>query len=100
MATYQELFNLTGAGNGSQLQQQILVAIAVKANLVAHNGTATAGAKAWAIQALQNPAAYLPTCLNYILAEYNASTLAVILAATDAQVQSAVNAAVDTLLGV
>ena len=99
MATYLELYTASGASALVNLQQQIVVAIAIKANTIAHSTTPTTSQKAWAMAALQSPKNYLQTVLNYILAEYNTSTIAVISEATDAQVQAAVNAAVDTLLG-
>jgi hypothetical protein len=56
--------------------------------------------KEWSKQALATPDQYQELILNYILAEYNTQTTATITGATDAQVQTAVNATVDTLLGV
>ena len=100
MATYLELYTASGGGAQANLRQQLLVAITVKANVIAKLATPTANQRAFAIAALRDPVSYLPMLLNYILAEYNTATIAVISAATDAQVQTAVNAAVDTLLGV
>ena len=96
MALYQDLYNAQLV----TLEQQIIVALAIKANTIAKLASPTAAQKAFAIAALRDPKAYLPTLKNYILAEYNTATVAVLAAATDAQVQTAVNAAVDTLLGV
>ena len=100
MATYTELHALRGSDTLTGLREKINVAIAIKANLIAKSASPTAAAKAWALQALGSPETYQPTVLNYILADYNTATTGQISGATDAQVQTAVNAAVDTLLGV
>jgi len=100
MATYTELHSVRGSDTLNPLRQKISVAIAVKANIIAKSASPTAAAKAWATAALSNPESYLPAVLNYILADYNTATVAAITGATDAQVQTAVNATVDTLLGV
>lgn len=99
MATYLELHALRGAASTEQLRQKIAVAIAIKANTIAKSASPTAAQKAWAVSALANPGKDVDTVLNYILAEYNAQTVGVITGASDANVQAAVNAAVDTLLG-
>lgn len=78
---------------------KITVALMVKANLLA-KAAPSAAQKDFAVAALRDPGTYLVTVLNYILADYNTATVAAITGATDAQVQTAVNAAVDTLLGV
>lgn len=100
MATYQELHALRGAASTEPLKQKIAVAIAIKANVIAKLPTPTPGQHAWAVSALADPNKDAGTILNYILAEYNAQAVGVITGATDASVQTAVNAAVDTLLGV
>ena len=99
MATYQELHALRGAATTEPLKQKIAVAIAVKANAIAKMQTPTAGQKAWAVSALADPNKDVGLVLNYILAEYNTQNASVITGASDANVQAAVNAAVDTLLG-
>lgn len=100
MPTYLDLHALRGANTLDPLRQKINVAIAIKANVLAKLPTPTPKQREWAIAALGNPEAYLPMVLNYILADYNTATTAAITGATDTQVQNAVNAAVDTLLGV
>lgn len=99
MATYIELHGLRGATGADTLQQKIAVAICVKANALA-KATPTAAQRDWAKAALANPEAYVGIVLNYILADYNTATVSAITGATDAQVQGAVDAAVNTLLGV
>ena len=99
MATYLELHGLRGAAGADQLQQKIAVAICIKANGLSKL-TPTTVQKDWAKAALGNPDSYVGLILNYILAEYNTVPVASIVGASEAQVQTAVNAAVDTLLGV
>ena len=98
MAAYTDLYSVSRDGTGNVLNKQILVAITIKANIISALATPTTAQRAFAVAALKDPTVYLQTLMNYILANYNTSTIAIILAATDAQVQIAVNAAVDTLL--
>lgn len=98
MATYLQLQALRGTPSLQPLRDQVQIALAIKANALA-KATPNAAQKAFATTALNNPAAYQETIINYILAEYNGAATSAITSATDAQVQSAVNAAVDTLLG-
>lgn len=99
MATYTELHALRGASTTEPLKQKIAVAIAIKANAIAKSVSPTAEQKAWAVSALADPNRDVGAVLNYILAEYNTQTTNVITTASDANVQTAVNATVDTLLG-
>lgn len=99
MATYAELVDLASSGTTAGLRKRILMAIMVKANAIAKLSTSTPAADAWAQQALQDPQKYEQLMLNYILADYNTAQTSAIINATDAQVQTAVNSAVDTLLG-
>lgn len=99
MASYTELHALRGAASTEPLKQKIAVAIAIKANAIAKLQAAEAPRKAWALAALANPGKDVDTILHYILAEHNTQTVGAITGAADALVQTAVNAAVDTLLG-
>lgn len=99
MATYTELHGLRGATGADVLQQKIAVAICIKANLLA-KATPTQPQRDWAKAALASPESYVGLVLNYILADYNTAAVGAITGAADADVQTAVNAAVDTLLGV
>lgn len=98
MATYQALYDTIG--NAVTLDKQIVVALVIKANVIAKLASPTAAQKAFALQALKDPASYLSTVRNYIFADYNTASISAITGATDSQVQTAVNSAVDTLLGV
>ena len=100
MAAYIELQSLRGSTLASPLREKINVAIIIMANLLAKLPTPTAAQVAWAKSALDSPEHFQSIVLNYILADYNTQTTTVIQNATDAQVQTAVNAAVDTILGV
>jgi hypothetical protein len=99
MATYQELFSLASSSTIGALRQRIIVAISIKAQAIAELPTPTAEQKAWARQALGNPQSFEQTILHYVLADNAAATVAQIEGATDVQVQTAVNTAVDNLLG-
>lgn len=98
MAIYTDLYALPGSAE--TLRQKIVVAIAVKANAIAKLASPTVGQRQWAKDALTAPAEYLPAVMNYIIADYNTAATTSIVNATDAQVQAAVNSAVDTLFGV
>jgi len=99
MATYVELHDLASSGTLSDLRKKLRVAITIKANAIAESATPTAAAKAWALQALGNPQSFEQTVLNYVLADNATATTTAIANATDTMVQTAVDAAVNTLLG-
>ena len=100
MATYVELHAIRNSVAVAPLMQKISIAVAIKANLIAKLPTPTPAQKAWALAALANPESQQQIVLNYILADNNTATSVAITGAADATVQTAVNAAVDTLLGV
>lgn len=99
MATYSELFGIASATPDS-LAQRIRVAISVKAHAIAADAMSTENAKAWAVQALRNPSRDFQAVLNYLLSANKALTVAQITGANDEAVQTAVDNAVDQLLGV
>jgi hypothetical protein len=95
MATYAEL--LTAAGNDA-LRQKVRVACIIAAEKVRTElGTVTnhAGRLAWAKAVFANPEAEGNRMIWAVLAQNVAATSAAILGATDALVQTAVDAAVD-----
>jgi hypothetical protein len=100
MATYTELHAMRGAATTEPLKQKIAVALAVKANTIAKLQAPTPAQQAWALSALADLGKDAQLALNYIIAEYHDQTVGVITNATDEQVQAAVSAAVDTLLGI
>lgn len=101
MATYAELHALQGNNSSVvPLYDKIQVALIIRANALAKLANPTAAQKAFASAALANPSSYQQTVLNYILADYQAANVTQILNASDAQVQAAVDSAVNTLLSV
>ena len=100
MATYNELQNLRADGQANLLKGKISSALLIKAKSVTALPSPTEAQKAFALKSLENPEAYLGIVFNYILGEFNAVPVATITGAPDATVQTAVNAAVDTLLAV
>lgn len=100
MATYNELHALRGSAGIESLKQKIEIAIMVKANTIAKLASPTEAQKTFAKLAFASPAHYLETILNYIIADYNTITTSAISSAVDADVQTAVNSAVDTLLAI
>lgn len=99
MATYAEIYALRGSDTLYPLRQKINVAIVIKANALA-KAAPNATQKAWAKAALAKPDDFQETVLNYIFADYIVVSTTAIVGATDAQVQTAVNSAVLTLLEV
>jgi hypothetical protein len=103
MATYLEIQSLDEIGTASALRNKIKVALAAKARAIAISANSTAGQREWAIAALENPQRYEALTLRFIGVQYGLPptnlTLAQITAAADADVQTAVNSVVDTLLG-
>jgi hypothetical protein len=100
MATYIELHDLVGATAMSDVRKRIRVALTVKAQAVAADGTSTAAEREWAKSALASVTQYEEIVLRYLLALNKDVAVGVITGAQDAAVQTAVNGVVDTLLAV
>lgn len=103
MATYDELLTLASTASGTSLQRQIRVAVVVAADVIRAESTGTANHAnrlLWARQAMTQPNIEADRMLWAVLAQNRAFTTAQILGASDATVQTAVNAAVDLLAGV
>jgi hypothetical protein len=104
MATYDELLTIANATGGT-LINRIMVATAVAAEKVRVEARATpptaaqANRLAWARQTLKDPAAVGRDMVWPVLTQNRAFTAAQITGATDATVQTAVDAAVDVLAG-
>lgn len=95
MATYAELNQEAGDGN---LFIKVKVACFIAANTIASEAGSTANHTnrlLWAKQVYQDPEREAKRMLWAVLAANQAQTLATIQSATDAQVLSAVTAAVD-----
>lgn len=99
MATYAEL--LTASGNDA-LRQKVRVACVLAAEKVRTESTSIANHTsrlAWAKAVYANPEAEGNRMVWAVLAQNAAQTLAVIIGASDASVQTAVDAAVDVFAG-
>lgn len=95
MATYAELLT---ASENSTLNQKIRVACIIAAEAIRTESGATtnhANRLVWAKAVFANPNAEAQRMLWAVLAQNKDATLAAITGATDAAVQTAVNAAVD-----
>jgi len=91
MAKYDELHALAG---DNALLDKIAVAISIKADAILNDGTATAEQKAWAKSAFTNPQGQAKAFQNAVLAANKDASVAQIEGATDADIQTAVDAAV------
>jgi hypothetical protein len=97
MASYLELLD---ASNDDTLNQRMRVAVVIAAELVRTESTATTNhtaRAAWAKTVYADPTAVAHKMIYAVLAQNAAAPLATILAATDASIQTAVNAAIDAL---
>lgn len=95
MATYEELFKLR---NASALKNRVAVAVAIAAEKIRIEDSGTANhvnRLIWAKQAMENPERVGEQVYFAILAANKDATVAQITSATDAAIQSNVDAAVD-----
>lgn len=95
MATYTELLQ---AAENPAITSKVRVACIIAAETVRTEGTGVANHAlrlTWAKAVFANPETEAKRMLWAVLAQNRSNTLAAILAATDAQVQTAVDAAVD-----
>lgn len=95
MATYAELYDLR---SDSSLRNKVAVAVAIKAQSLLDGGSPTSAQVTWAGEALRNPVGKAGELLNYVLAANNDATAGQITSATDAAIQTNVNAAVDAIV--
>lgn len=95
MATYLDIFGLRSSDT---LRNKVSVAITVKAAALIDAANPTNAQIAWANAAVLNPAAKTDGLLTYLLAKNNALTTGQISGVSDADIQTAVNAAVDKLI--
>ena len=100
MASYNELFDLRRASssNSAFLRNRIGVAATVKAQALMVGAAPTSDAIKWAASVLADPLLMAELIYNYLLADNQAATVAQILAATDAAIQTQVNIAADALI--
>ena len=100
MATYQELFDLY---NNSAMLDRVSVAVAVAAETVMNESGATtnhANRYLWARQAMISPRDEAKKFLMVVLAANKGASVAAIQSATDAQIQTNIDAAIDLMAGV
>lgn len=95
MATYTELFNLRSS---SDLRNKIAVAAVVKAQAIIDLASPTAGQIQWAEQAIADPVSKADALMHYVIAANKTATVAQILSASDATIQTNVDAAVNKII--
>lgn len=96
MATYIELYD--EYQSDAALRNKVAVACVVKAQALIDLASPTANQISWAGNCLDNPARTAAKLLPYVLAANSSATLAQIKAASDATIQTNVNACVDKLI--
>ena len=94
MATYDELFSL---GSDVALRNKIAVAVMVKANTIAALPAPTTIQLEWAKQAYEDPTSMAETIQYSVLAANKNATVAQIVGASDAAIQTNVDSAVDDI---
>jgi len=100
MATYAELLNIANTSDG--FKQTIKVAVVVACDVIRAEADATpnhAARVSWARATLQDPDTAASQMVLAVLAQNRTLTAAQITGASDAAVQTAVNAAVNLLAG-
>jgi len=99
MATYKELYSLK---NDSDFQDKIAVAVVVAARTISEDSSPPANQPArliWAEKAMTNPKSVSGPMLWAVLAANKDATTEQILGATDAAIQTNVDAAVNLFAG-
>jgi len=94
MATYMELFALRA---DSDLQDKIAVAVAIAA-YAKLSGTPSADEAAWAKNAIADPGSMSRVVINAVLAANKTESVATIQGASDAVIQTTVDAVIDGLV--
>lgn len=98
MATYAQLKGLIdGSTDDGGLRGKVLVASLVKAEGILAEVSPTADRLAFASDVLDKPEAALDGLFNYVLAANDTASVATITGATDAAIQTNVDAAIDAL---
>ena len=98
MATYTELFELR---QDSDLINRIAIAISIKAQVYIDGATPTTDQLNWSAKVLPPAGGRTEAekLLQYLLASNNTATISQITGSTDATLQTAVDDAVDALVG-
>lgn len=98
MASYEELFGLFRGS--SELRNKVSVACTVKAAAIADDlPGSSAGEKSWAQAVFNNPTKEAEKILMYLIASNKDLTVAAISGASDAAIQTKVDAAVGLFAG-
>ena len=96
MASYTDLFELR---SDSVLINRIAVAVTIKAQTYVDGLIPTPDELAWASRVLIAPRPEAGKMLHYLVAQNNTAAVVQITGASDATLQTAVDAAVDALVG-
>jgi len=91
MATYEEV---RGLFNDSALKNKVATAVIIAAQGILENGAATSAQKSWADKAFSNPEAEARRIYMSVLAANKDTAVAGITGATDAAIQTNVDAAI------
>lgn len=92
MATYIELINLR---SNSELRGKIQVAVAIKSHAILQETTPSPARLSFAEEALRNPESKIEEALWFLLAANKDAAQATIIGATDATIQTHVDAYID-----
>ena len=95
MATYAEIFDIK---SNAALRNKVAVACVVKAQGLIDEATPTNNEVAWANAAILNPVSMADKIMNYVLAANKSATKSQIESASDATIQTNVDAAIDKLI--
>lgn len=95
MATYNELAAIQLDVGWPAFSEKVRVAAIVKADAIRQDSASTALQKAWAVKAIRDPVRTMEDIRAMIVAANKDATIAQIMAATDAQIQTNVNVAAD-----
>lgn len=95
MATYSELFDLK---TDTSFRNKVSVAATIKSQSLIDGVTPTSAEITWANNTLIAPLSRANTLVNYVIAANDGLSVAAIQGATDADIQSNVDAAADALI--
>ena len=98
MATLLELADFSVSSDYSTLTKKVRVAILKKAITVSNLATPTAEQIAWAKEAITSPDRFAGVVVNYVVAANATATIAAIISATDAAIETNVGSAIDKIL--
>lgn len=98
MASLLELSDFAASSDYQTLNKKIVTAIAKKAVSIGNLTTPTTAQIEWCKAALAAPGLEARTIINYVLAANASATIAQIVGASDAAIETQVNAAIDKIL--